>query len=412
MNVFLCYSSKDSLPARKLYDRLSIYIKYKTWFDFGTYQNVEEVIENSNIVIILLSQQSISQKGYEEEFFIRTLNRVNELKAQGKRRLLVVPIRLDECTIPDHLQYLPWKDYYSKNAFEDLINSFWIYQFEFNSPAIYATAGRAASKDPMKFPVEGPAELYEKINWHKYIEIPASSKTNYSFLIRKHCVSNAHYLRFLKSDDYADKRYWVNFPKYDENCNYIGDWGNTGLEWLEKVLKHYPSLLEKFLDIKWHFPNTGTSYDFRQPNHPVVKITWIEANAYCKWLSLHWQETPDAESLSSITSYKKINFRLPLEAEIHAALNSNNNTSIKIDPTGRQYDRYPELSIDISEKDMLANLYDSTQKDSLAYCYGRMFIDEHAKEMSRLSDRGSLGLTADYDEYAFRVVVTESKIVQ
>ena len=409
MQTFLCYSSHDRSAARALYNRLSVYTWLRTWFEFGTRQNLEEVVENSSVVILLLSRQSVSHKGYEEKHFTQTLKQIKEVKAQGKKRMLILPLRLDECTIPEHLLHLPWKDYFSVTAFEELINAIWVHQHEFTGPAIYATGGRSAAPESHQFPVEGPAAFYENLDWHKYVKIPESKEIGYSFLIRKFQVTTEQYFQFLQSDDYADKRFWIRFPKYDQHCNLIGDWGDEGFIWLKQVRKQYRSLLEKRRDWQWHFPSISVlSYDYRQPNHPAMRVTWFEANAYCKWLSAHWRELPEATGLSGlIEPNKNPVFRLPLETELHQALLSDDGTRLHVDPTGRRSASFRGIPIDYSEKDMLANLYGQNLKDRLAYCWGEFFIDQISKENYRLWDRGSFGPQEESEEIAFRVVITQ-----
>jgi len=422
MHIFLCYSSQDKLAARTLYNRLSVYIWLRTWFEFGTHQNIEEVVENANVVILFLSKESVFRRGFEEEIYTRT---IEQIKAKEKRRkvnaaerrsqFIVIPIRLNECSIPEHLQFLSWKDSFIANTHEEIINSLvslW------KRPAVYAIEGNVTAKESSQLLAEKPAEFYENLDWCGYVRIPVSKETNYSFIIRKFQVTNEQYFQFLQSDDYTDKRFWINFPKYDHNCKYIGDWGNSGFDWLNQALKAYPSLLEKRRDWKWCFPSISVfSYDFRQPNHPAMRITWFEANAYCKWLSAHWREIPEATGLSDlIETNKNLNFRLPLETEIHTALSYDNGTRVKVDPTGRQPINNPGIPpgipIDFSEKDMLANLYGENLKDSLTYCWGEFFIDKVSRENYRLWDRMSFSPQVDYEEYAFRVVITESQKTQ
>jgi len=203
-------------------------------------------------------------------------------------------------------------------------------------------------------------------------------------------------------------------PKYDHNCNYIGHWGNDGFDWLKQVRRQHPSLLEKRRAWKWHFPSISVwSYDYRQPNHPDMRITWFEANAYCKWLSAHWRELPEAKGLSDLIE-PNINpsFRLPLETEIHRALKYDDGTRVKIDPAGRQSIDFPGIPLDFSEKDMLANFYGQNLEGSLAYCWGEYFVDQISRENYRLWDRGSFRPQDESEEYAFRVVVTEPQKTQ
>ena len=56
---------------------------------------------------------------------------------------------------------------------------------------------------------------------------------------------------------------------------------------------------------------------FNLPNHPVVGITWYEANAYCKWLATR-KDLPEVKEISALSNAQLV-FRLPTEAEWEAA---------------------------------------------------------------------------------------------
>jgi formylglycine-generating enzyme required for sulfatase activity len=169
-------------------------------------------------------------------------------------------------------------------------------------------------------------------------------------LIGKYPVTNAQYERFLKSDDFANPDFWMKFPKFDENCQLIGDWSDEGWQWLKERLKDYeffPPEMWKVEPEYWQHQQFGVA----QPNNPVVGVTWYEANAYCKWLSAHWRELPESAFLSSfILSNSSFVFRLPLETEWVAAAGGNK-------PEGRYpWDLPGRITTDVKEIIQRANV--------------------------------------------------------
>jgi hypothetical protein len=411
LNTFLCYSSYDKPSAQVVYKRLSAYTWIRPWLVFGSNweKQIENAVNGAHVVIIFISKQSFSKQGYLEDNVARILKLIEE---NHKKLFRVIALRLDESPLPESLQYLIWRDYFSKidyfskNGHEELINYLSIFG---GGPSIYTTGSETAPLDSTQFPVSRPSNFYENLDWHKYINIPATTKVNYSFSIRKFHITNEQYMQFLNANDYAKDIYWINFPKFDENCNYIGNWGDAGLKWVKNALKNYSSLLEMRLNWYWSPDSLGENYAFKQPNHPAVNISWYEANAYCKWFSCHWRELPDAEYLSNLITSNTF-VRLPLETEFHVAVKYDNLSRTKIDPTLRLYiKRHQGLSLDISTQDMLANCYGRGLADSLIRCDGYLYIDEYTRDLARVSYYGSFQAGDDYHDYGFRLVLTESK---
>jgi formylglycine-generating enzyme required for sulfatase activity len=132
------------------------------------------------------------------------------------------------------------------------------------------------------------------------------------FWIGKYPVTNAQYQRFLEAPDFAEKGYWSAFPKYSEPENYteIGDWGEEGWKWLQARQQDKDDSPDgkRVLPRYWNDPRLGIS----RRGVPVVGITWYEANAYCKWLQVHWAELEEAQ-LNPFPALREA--RLPLEHE-------------------------------------------------------------------------------------------------
>jgi formylglycine-generating enzyme required for sulfatase activity len=142
---------------------------------------------------------------------------------------------------------------------------------------------------------------------------PSTSLRTSNLFIAKHPVTNLQYERFLKSPDFAEERFWLNFPKYDENGKPMKEtWGKEGLEWLRKNQQDKDDSPDGkvILPRYWTDPRFGIA----RRTAPVVGVTWWEANAYCKWIMEHG-ELPEREAMTKLVGKQNLAFRLPTENE-------------------------------------------------------------------------------------------------
>jgi formylglycine-generating enzyme required for sulfatase activity len=147
-----------------------------------------------------------------------------------------------------------------------------------------------------------PADLYE------FVAVSSEQET---FCIGRYPVTNAQYQRFLEAPDFGERDYWVDFPKFDEpkkNYTRVGNWGEESWAWLQKNWDENKKKYPRYWDeVRFGIARLGV---------PVVGITWYEANAYCKWLLVHWDELLEGEQNPE---FKPGLIRLPTEAEWIAA---------------------------------------------------------------------------------------------
>jgi len=303
LRVFLCHASQDKPAVRELYKKLAAEPWIDPWLDEENLLpgqdfdlEIYKALRDSDAIIICLSQVSVAKEGYLNKEIRRALDAADE-KPEGA--IFVIPVRLDDC-IPsfERLKKYQWLDYFSPNAHERLIKSLRrraeVLKIETFESKVVSSAPEPAKEDGL--------DLY------RFIEIPPQkdSKVNYPFSIGKYPVTNAQYERFLNAPDYANPVYWLEFPKFDENCQSMGDWGRAGVDWLREELKKANSKV--LLPRHWDDKNFGKS----SPNNPVAGISWYEASAYAEWLSQNWEKLPESKANLSL---KPQAMRLPLETE-------------------------------------------------------------------------------------------------
>ena len=303
LRVFLCHAIEDRPATRELYKKLAAEPWIQPWMDTedllpGQDFDLEiyKALRDSDAILICLSQTSVTKSGYLNKEIRRALDTADE-KPEGA--IYIIPVKFDDCTPSfEKLKKYQWVNYYEPGAHERLIKSL---RLRAEVLKIDTTAKQVVPLIP-----EPVAD--DNLDLYRFIEIPPqpNSKVDYPFWIGKYPVTNAQYERFLNAPDFASPVYWLEFPKFDENCQPIGNWGKTGLDWLREELKKENSKV--LLPRLWKHKDFGKS----NLNSPVVGITWYEACAYAEWLSQNWEKQPESKANPTL---KPQSIRLPLETE-------------------------------------------------------------------------------------------------
>ncbi len=124
--VFLCHSSHDKGIVRDLYRQLSE-SGCKPWLDEQDllpgqdWQNeISKAVCNSDIVLVCLSKHSVSKKGFVQKEIQFALNTADQ---QPEGAIYIIPVRLEECAVPQRLTRWQWVDLFEKDGFEQLIKA-------------------------------------------------------------------------------------------------------------------------------------------------------------------------------------------------------------------------------------------------------------------------------------------------
>ncbi|CCI38253.1 SUMF1/EgtB/PvdO family nonheme iron enzyme [Microcystis aeruginosa] len=131
IQIFLAHASEDKPAVLALHERLK-QAGYKPWLDKKDLipgQNwrsvIPKAIADSQLFIACLSQRSISKQGFVQREFKIALNQYAD---RPPNSIYLIPLRLDECDIPDlrqeeyglNLRDLHWLDYWEEDGFEQL----------------------------------------------------------------------------------------------------------------------------------------------------------------------------------------------------------------------------------------------------------------------------------------------------
>jgi hypothetical protein len=126
LRVFLCHSSGDKSSVRGIYKKLSLY-QLDIWLDEkrllpGQDWNLEitKAVRASDVVLVCLSHRSISKAGYVQKEIKYALDLADE---QPEGAIFIIPVKLDDCEIPERLRRWQWVEISVDGGFEKLIQS-------------------------------------------------------------------------------------------------------------------------------------------------------------------------------------------------------------------------------------------------------------------------------------------------
>lgn len=126
LRVFLSYTHADITPIRKLYENLSNE-GFEVWFDEESLipgqewkSEIEKALENSDVVIVCLSNNSVSKEGFVQREFKFALDKTLEMTEDG---IFLIPVRLEECKVPQKLSRYHWVDLFMDNGLKRLIKA-------------------------------------------------------------------------------------------------------------------------------------------------------------------------------------------------------------------------------------------------------------------------------------------------
>jgi outer membrane protein assembly factor BamD (BamD/ComL family) len=126
LKVFLCHASSDKTQVRDLYRRL-VAEGVDAWLDQEKLipgqdwqLEISRAVREADVVVICLSNQSITKEGYVQKEIRFALDRAEE-KPEGT--IFLIPARLEDCSVPERLNSWQWVDLFDKNGFMKLLSS-------------------------------------------------------------------------------------------------------------------------------------------------------------------------------------------------------------------------------------------------------------------------------------------------
>jgi hypothetical protein len=126
IRAFLCHSSADKPKVRDLFSQLAT-SGIEPWLDEnsllpGQDFNLEitTAVRNSDVVIVCFSRSSVTKVGYIQKEMRLVLDVADE---QPEGSLFIIPVRLEECDIPNRFKHLHYANLYEHDGFSKLLNA-------------------------------------------------------------------------------------------------------------------------------------------------------------------------------------------------------------------------------------------------------------------------------------------------
>lgn len=126
LRVFLCHSTSDKEAIRDLYRRL-VNDGIEPWLDEENilpgqdwHQEITKAIRNVDIVIVCFSNKSVNKTGYIQREIKYALDVADEQPAGA---IFLIPLKLEECEIPDALRRWQYVNYFEESGYERLMKA-------------------------------------------------------------------------------------------------------------------------------------------------------------------------------------------------------------------------------------------------------------------------------------------------
>ena len=126
IKVFISYAREDIVLANQIYEALK-YEGYDPWIDERKLvggqdweMEITKAIEESNFFLACLSNHSVNKEGYfQKELKIG----MEILDRQPEGRIYLIPVRLEDCQVPQKLKKPHWVDFFKDNGMERLLRA-------------------------------------------------------------------------------------------------------------------------------------------------------------------------------------------------------------------------------------------------------------------------------------------------
>lgn len=119
--IFISYANEDKRRVTALYKKLE-QAGYKPWMDKKNILggsdwkgSIKRAIQNSDVFVYCLSHQSVNKRGV----LVQELNMAREVESNLlSSDIFIIPLKLDDCQVPDDLSHKQYIDYYASGGWE------------------------------------------------------------------------------------------------------------------------------------------------------------------------------------------------------------------------------------------------------------------------------------------------------
>ena len=339
LRVFLCHTTQDKPIIRQLSERLEAEGWIDPWVDeeklvpgMDWNAEVEKAVSNSDAIIVCLSKHALPENKYiqRELKFV-----VDHALEKAHHPIFMIPIRLDDCEIPRHVQSWQYFDFSvydgRRQAYNRLIKSLEIKaNFDPNLPSRNGSAHIVSSGNWRERDHLAPDALKE----FDFVDIPRGkflmgSKVTNSRAIEDEFPQHPCYIQY----DYQISRYAITNEQFGEFAVSTKRTDVLMGDWRSKL---------------------------RQPG---TNVTWHDALAYVNWLNKVYGKELD----------QGLVFRLPTEAEWERAARGDFGQEWPWGDESLDQLIAKELSYDMNRLEDLENQVDFSSSDEVLNFFAKVF---------------------------------------
>jgi len=168
-HAFLCHSSGDKAAVRDLYLRLKA-DGFLPWLDEENLiagqdweREIRKAVRQSDTVIVCLSRNSINKTGFIQKELKYALDVADE---QPEGSIFIIPLRLEQCDVPERLAKWHWINYFEDNAHERLVQAL----------RAKSMAGRSQVATDIRVPLKATGALPPSLVYASPQEVTSTSK--------------------------------------------------------------------------------------------------------------------------------------------------------------------------------------------------------------------------------------------
>ncbi|MEW6606660.1 MAG: SUMF1/EgtB/PvdO family nonheme iron enzyme [bacterium] len=251
---------------------------------------IKKSIEESDFFLACCSKNSINKRGYFQKEIKMALEMLEEMPSHD---IYLIPVKLEDCEVPEPLSELQWVNLYEEGGFDKLIKAI--------------KMGMKRRKDHLQqlkrgLKMERKEVPFEEKNRTAFINFMRENKKEKEEKgVKKEIIRNNHVFVLIPAGHYQagcselviqsiinkfgfrpeNKEMWIdNNPPRKSYLDdfYISKYAVTNREYLKFIrMTKYPK----------HPSHWGADsdrpFDEEIAEHPVVNVSWEDAYNYCKW---------------------------------------------------------------------------------------------------------------------------------
>jgi formylglycine-generating enzyme required for sulfatase activity len=313
LGVFLCYSSKDKSIVRDFYRRLQTE-GIMPWFDEEDLlpgqkwrTEIPKAVRAADVVLVCLSRNSVDRTGYAQKEIKLALDEADE---QPEGSIFVIPVRLEECNIPDRLRERHWVNLFEARGYERLVKAL-RHRADQLGRVLPDSVDLSIGQPVVPIPYHPAHDIIPVLlrHWHESLAQRNElfgQPVDYWCYIRPGTYRIGGWEQGRSAAEITLGAFWIaRFPitvaqytpfvdvGYNEKA--WSWWTPNGWLWKESNKRTQP----------WSW----NQVPFNVPNQPVIGVTWYEATAFAAWLNTQLQYMLPSDYV----------IRLPTEAEWEVA---------------------------------------------------------------------------------------------